>query len=195
MRLGNMRWRHILILRRSHIPEAPGWGTPQMIPRMTQGNAFACQYWDGIISLAENPAKSKTVGKWKYGLVPGSRLSRKLVHRSISSPIAAILVNRYSPRKEQAAMMAMWWATLKNSASIVADRVNTFHDPWHKGHMTDSKVRAAYTPGGVDAIEQNLSSIASDLPHWITRIPRYSGEKSVRSLRGANAGQRCSSQD
>jgi hypothetical protein len=65
-------------------------------------------------------------------------------------------VNRYSPRKQQAAMMAMWWATLKNSSSIVADRVNTFHDPWHKGHMSNSLVRKAYTPAGVDAIEKNL---------------------------------------
>ncbi len=146
---------YLKIKKVSH-PEAAGWGTPQMIPRMTQGNAFACQYWDGVISLAENPKKSKTVGKWRYGLVPGSKFSGKQVHRSISSPIASILVNRYSPRKQQAAMMAMWWATLKNSSSIVADRVNTFHDPWHKGHMSNSLVREAYTPGGVDAIEKNL---------------------------------------
>mgnify|MGYP000262305028 CR=1 FL=1 len=75
---------------------------------------------------------------------------------SIASPIAAILVNKYSPRKEQAALLAMWWATLQKSAEIVADRVNTFHDPWHKGHMTTKLVRDAYTPGGVDAIELNL---------------------------------------
>ena len=176
---------YLNIKKVSH-PEAPGWGTPQMIPRMTQGNAFACQYWDGIISLAENPAKSKTVGKWKYGLVPGSRLSGKLVHRSISSPIAAILVNRYSPRKEKAAMMAMWWATLKNSASIVADRVNTFHDPWHKGHMTDSKVRAAYTPGGVDAIEQNLK-VASP-PIYLTGLLEFQ-DILAKNLSEAYVGQ------
>jgi maltose-binding protein MalE len=141
-------------------PEAAGWGTPQMIPRIAGGKAFACQYWDGIIALNENPKKSKTAGKWKYGLVPGSKHTGKLIHRSISSPIAAILVNRYSPRKEQAALMAMWWATLANSEQIVGDRVNTFHDPWHKGHMTSKTVRTAYTDGGVDAINKNLQITA-----------------------------------
>ncbi len=136
--------------------EAPGWGTPQMIPRIVGNNAFSCQYWDGIIALAENPAKSKTAGKWKYGLVPGSDLSGKRVYRSISSPLAAILVNRHSPRKERAAMLALWWATLANSEQIVGDNVNTFHDPWHKGHMTSDVVEKTYTRGGLDSIEQNL---------------------------------------
>jgi multiple sugar transport system substrate-binding protein len=152
-------------------PEAPGWGTPQMIPRLILGNAFACQYWDGIISLNENPKKSKTVGLWRYGLVPGSKFSGKLIHRSIASPIAAILVNKYSPRKEQAALLAMWWATLQKSAEIVADRVNTFHDPWHKGHMTNKLVRDAYTPGGVDAIELNLK-VASP-PIYLTGLLQF----------------------
>lgn len=137
-------------------PEAPGWGTPQMIPRMTQDKAFSAQYWDGIIALNENPKKSKTAGLWKYGLVPGSRHSGKLIHRSVSSPISSILINKYSPRKEQAAYLAMWYATLKNSEQIVSDRANTFHDPWHKGHMTSKAVKEAYTPGGVAGIERNL---------------------------------------
>ena len=115
--------------------------------------------------------KSKTVGLWRYGLVPGSKFSGKLIHRSIASPIAAILVNKYSPRKEQAALLAMWWATLQKSAEIVADRVNTFHDPWHKGHMTNKLVRDAYTPGGVDAIELNLK-VASP-PIYLTGLLQF----------------------
>ncbi|MGB7618922.1 MAG: extracellular solute-binding protein [Pseudolabrys sp.] len=79
-------------------PEAANWGTPQMIPRIAQGNVVSCQYWDGTAKLNENPAKSKTTGKWLYGLVPGSDFSGKRMHRSISSPLAAILINKYSPR-------------------------------------------------------------------------------------------------
>ena len=112
-------------------PEAPGWGTPQMIPRWFNGQTFGGQYWDGIIAGTNNPNLSKTVGKFRWGLVPGSRVSGKLVHRSISSPIAALLVNRHSPRKRQTAYLAMYMATAKNSSGIVGDPVNTFHDPWH----------------------------------------------------------------
>lgn len=167
-------------------PEAPGWGTPQMIPRIVKGKAFACQYWDGIISLAENPEKSTTTGKWTYGLVPGSKQSGKLMHRSISSPLAAILVNRHSPRKEQAAYMALWWATLKNSEAIVSDRVNTFHDPWHKGHMTSPVVQKAYTPGGVKAIEANLK-VASP-PIYMTGYLEFQ-DTLAKNLSEAYVGQ------
>src|SRR5215831_10271677 len=64
-------------------PEAANWGTPQMIPRIAQGHVVSCQYWDGTAKLNENPEKSKTTGKWLYGLVPGSDFSGKRIHRSI----------------------------------------------------------------------------------------------------------------
>ena len=141
-------------------PESAGWGTPQMIPRIAGGKVASCQYWDGTARLNENKEKSPTVGKWLYGLVPGSDKSGKRIHRSISSPLAAVLVNKYSPRKAQAAYLALWWATLKNSTPIVSDKVNTFHDAWHKGHMTAPSVVENYTPAGMKAIEANMQVVS-----------------------------------
>ncbi|MFY9599742.1 MAG: hypothetical protein WAR02_05875, partial [Pseudolabrys sp.] len=141
-------------------PEAANWGTPQMIPRIAQGNVVSCQYWDGTAKLNENPAKSKTTGKWLYGLVPGSDFSGKRMHRSISSPLAAILINRYSPRKAQAAYLALWLGSGKNSIPIVTDPVNTFNDAWAKEHMTSDAVKKAYSPAGVKAIETNFQVVA-----------------------------------
>ncbi len=138
-------------------PEAPGWGTPQMIPRWFNGQTFGGQYWDGIIAGTNNPNLSKTAGKFRWGLVPGSTVSGKLVHRSISSPIAALLVNRHSPKKRQMAYLAMYMATANNSSGIVGDPVNTFHDPWHKAHFEPgSKPETVYTAQGMAAIQQNL---------------------------------------
>ena len=167
-------------------PESPGWGTPQMIPRITQGNAAMCQYWDGIIALAENPETSKTAGKWRYGLVPGSDLSGRRIHRSVSSPLAAILVNKYSPRKEQAAYLALYWGTLQNSAEIVGDRVNTFHDPWHAGHITHPKVIEAYTEHGLQAVKQNLEVVAP--PIYMTGLLEFQ-DTLAKNLSEAYVGQ------
>lgn len=141
-------------------PEASGWGTPQMIPRIVSGKIVSCQYWDGICKLAENPEKSKTVGKWQFGLVPGSDFSGKRIHRSISSPLGALLINRYSPRKAQAAYLALWLGSGKNSIPIVSDPVNTFNDAWAKEHMTAEPVIKAYTPEGIKAMEQNFQVVA-----------------------------------
>lgn len=137
-------------------PESPGWGTPQMIPRNVGGLTVACQYWDGTIKNNENKEKSKTAGKWAYGLVPGADVGGRRIHRSISSPLTAILVNKYSPRKAAAAYLACWWGTLKSSEQIVGDNVNTFHDAWHRGHMTSKIVQDAYTVDGLKAIEKCL---------------------------------------
>jgi multiple sugar transport system substrate-binding protein len=137
-------------------PESPGWGTPQMIPRIVGGLAVAAQYWNGIIKLNENQEKSKTAGRWLYGIPPGADVGGKRIHRSISSPLAAIVVNRHSPRKTAAAYLACWWGTLKASEQYVSDRINTFHDAWHRGHMTSKLVQEAYTLPGLRATEQSL---------------------------------------
>jgi len=141
-------------------PESGGWGTPQMIPRIAGGNVVSCQYWDGTAKLNENPEKSKTAGKWLYGLVPGSDFSGKRIHRSISSPLAALLINKYSPRKAHAAYLALWLASGKNSIPIVSDRVNTFHDAWAKAHMTAEPVIKSYSAGGIKAVEANFQVVS-----------------------------------
>lgn len=137
-------------------PESPGWGTPQMIPRNAAGLTASYQYWDGSAKLNENTEKSKTAGKWLYGPPPGADVGGKRIVRSISSPLACLLVNKHSPRKEQAAYFALWCSTAKASTVYVADRVDTFHDAWHKAHMTDPGVRAAYSEAGIKAIEKSL---------------------------------------
>jgi multiple sugar transport system substrate-binding protein len=140
-------------------PESSGWGTPQMIPRITGGKVVTCQYWDGTIGQNEREG-SVTRGKWIYGLVPGSKQSGKLKYRSISSPLAAVLVNKYSPRKAQAAYLALWWGTLQNSTRITSDTIISFHDAWNKGHMTAPSVVKKYTPAGIKAIKENLEIVS-----------------------------------
>lgn len=145
-----------LNLKKVSHPEAPGWGTPQMIPQIVGGHVFSAQYWDGTCRQIESDPKSATKGKFLYGLVPGSTLSGKLVHRSISSPLTAVLVNRHSPRKRQAAYMALYWGTLKNSIEIISHPTWTFHDPWQAGHFTSPEVEQRYTKAGLAAIKRNL---------------------------------------
>jgi multiple sugar transport system substrate-binding protein len=140
-------------------PESAGWGTPQMIPRIFGGKVVSCQYWDGTIGQNEKEG-SPTKGKWLYGLVPGSDKSGRRIYRSVSSPLAAVLVNKYSPRKAQAAYLALWWGTLQNSTKIVSDVVVSFHDPWHDGHMTAPSVVSKYTPEGIKAIKSNLQVVS-----------------------------------
>jgi hypothetical protein len=98
--------------------------------------------------------------------VPGSDFSGKRIHRSISSPLAALLINKYSPRKAQAAYLALWLGSGKNSIPIVSDPVNTFHDAWAKEHMTAPQVINAYTPAGIKAIEANFQVVAP--PTYLT---------------------------
>ncbi|HTQ32924.1 MAG TPA: extracellular solute-binding protein [Stellaceae bacterium] len=137
-------------------PDSPSWGTSQMIPHIAAGDVVACQYWGGLIKLCENPAKSKTAGKWLYGLVPGGEAKGKPLYRAAGMPVVVLVVNRHSPRKAAAAYMACWLGTEKASVEMVTDRVNTFHDAWTVGEMSDPRVAEAYTPAGIKAIKANL---------------------------------------
>src|SRR5262249_1326309 len=141
-------------------PEAANWGPPTMIPRIAPGHVVACQDCDGTWKAMKNPKQSKTVDQFYFSVVPGSKLTGKLVRRSISSPLAAILINKYSPRKAQAAYLALWLGSGKNSIPIVSDPVNAFNDAWAKEHMKAEPVRNAYTSGGIEAIETNFQVVA-----------------------------------
>ena len=137
-------------------PDSPSWGTSQMIPHIAAGDVAACQYWGGLIKLCENPEKSKTAGKWLYGLVPGGEANGKPLFRAAGMPVVVLVVNRHSPRKAAAAYMACWLGTEKASVQMVTDRVNTFHDAWTVPEMTDPRVKEAYTSAGLAAIKENL---------------------------------------
>jgi multiple sugar transport system substrate-binding protein len=140
-------------------PEAANWGTPQMIPRIAQGHVVSCQYWDGTCKTIKNPKQSETVGKFYFSVVPGSKLSGKMLRRSISSPLAAILINKYSPRKAQAAYLALWLGSGKNSIPIVSDPVNAFNDAWSNAHFAAPQVIDAYTQEGINAIKKNFEVV------------------------------------
>jgi ABC-type glycerol-3-phosphate transport system substrate-binding protein len=144
-------------------PEAANWGTPQMIPRIAQGHVVACQYWDGTCKTIGNPAQSKTVDKFYFSVVPGSKFSGKMIRRSVSSPLAAILINKYSPRKAQAAYLALWLGSGKNSIPIVSDPKNAFNDAWATAHFAAEPVIKAYSQDGINAIKKNFEVVCPPL--------------------------------
>jgi len=144
-------------------PDSPSWGTSQMIPHIAAGDVYSCQYWGGLIKLQENPAKSKTAGKWIYGSVPGGEANGKPLYRAAGMPVVVLTVNRNSPRKAAAAYLACWLGTEKASSQIVSDRVNTFHDAWTKKEMSDPRVVEAYTQAGIKAIKANLEVAAPNI--------------------------------
>jgi multiple sugar transport system substrate-binding protein len=138
--------------------EASTWGTPQTIPFFNQGNAAMMCYWDGSMGTV-SAANSPTRGKWRFGVVPGSRLTGRLVKRSISQPCVALVVNARGQNPEAAYWLCQYLGGTENSTKIVADPENVFHDAWHPKHMTDPRVFEKYTPEGVKVIEKSLQIV------------------------------------
>ncbi len=135
--------------------EASVWGTTQTIPFFMAGHVAVFSYWDGSIQVVESE-RSATRGKWLFGVVPGSRLTGRLVKRSISQPVVALVINRRGQNPEAAYWLCQFLGGAESSTRIVADKENVFHDPWHPKHMTDDRVIKAYTPEGMKAIEKCL---------------------------------------
>jgi len=131
------------------------WGTTQNIPFVAGGGAFMWTYWSGGPAVAERP-DSKTRGKWVYGVVPGSRMQGRLVKRSVSDPVIAVVINRRGQNPEAAYWLCQYWASPKHSTEIVADPKLQFHDAWAPEHMKDPRVLAKYTPQGVEATAKCL---------------------------------------
>jgi multiple sugar transport system substrate-binding protein len=189
---GHKALEHYLRLKDVSFPDSPSWGTSQMIPHIVAGNVVACQYWGGLIKLCENPAKSKTAGKWLYGLVPGGEVHGKPLFRAAGMPVVVLVVNRYSPHKEAAALLACYLGTEKASVTMVTDRVNTFHDAWTRPEMTDPRVAAAYTPAGVKAIKANLEVASPNIyltgnQEFVDVLDKNLGQAYVGELKAADA--------
>jgi multiple sugar transport system substrate-binding protein len=175
--------------------DSPSWGTTEMIPRIVSGNVVACQYWDGVIKLAENPKKSKTVGKWLYGVVPGGESNGKPLYRAAGMPVVVLTVNRYSPRKAAAAYLACWLGTEPSSVAMVTNRVATFHDAWTVGEMSDPRVATAYTPAGLEAVKQNLEISSPSIYvtgnlEFTDALDKTLGETYVGQVKAADALKR-----
>ncbi len=131
------------------------WATTQNIPFVAAGNVFMWTYWTGGFGVCER-ADSKTKGKWSYGVVPGSRLTGRLVKRSVSDPVLGVLVNRRGQNPEAAYWLCQYWTTPKHSTELVADPKLQFHDPWAPEHFKDPRVAAKYTPQGMEATAKCL---------------------------------------
>ena len=177
------------------VPDSPSWGTSQMIPHIASGHVFACQYWGGLIKLCENPEKSKTAGKWNYGVVPAGEAKGKPLWRAAGMPVVVLVVNRHSPRRAAAAYMACWLGTEESSLEMVADRVNTFHDAWTVPEMTDPRVMEAYTPAGVKAIKANLEVASPSIYltgnlEFIDALDKNLGQGYVGQIKAAEVLQR-----
>ncbi len=136
-------------------PDMAQWGTPQNIPFIIKGNVFAVNYWPGLIQLSEAPA-SPTKGKWLYGVVPGSRVKGRLIKRSCSAPLSGWVVNKLGQNPEAAALLAMYLTTVENSARVVGDDENAFHDPWRPEHFRDKVIASKYVgdKGGIAALQK-----------------------------------------
>jgi multiple sugar transport system substrate-binding protein len=131
------------------------WGTTQNIPFVAGGGAAMWTYWTGAFGVAER-GDSKTKGKWAYGVVPGSRATGRLVKRSVSEPVIALVINRRGQNPEAAYWLCQYLSTPKHSTEVVADPKLQFHDAWAPEHMTDKRVLAKYTPQGVEATRKCL---------------------------------------
>ena len=143
-----MEW--YLAVKNSSTKEIGIWATTQNIPYVCGGGAAEWTYWTGAFGVCER-GDSKTKGKWMYGVVPGSRMTGRLVKRTISEPVVSLMINQRSANAEAAYWLCQYWASPKHSTDIVADPKLQFHDAWAPEHMTDERVLRKYTPDGVKA--------------------------------------------
>jgi len=81
------------------------------------------------------PGQVEAAGQWLYGLVPGSVSRARRIHRRSPRRSPRCSFNKYSPRKAQAAYLALWLGSgKKQHPDRVPTRVNTFNRCLAKEH-------------------------------------------------------------
>ena len=113
-------------------PEAADWGTPQMIPRIAQrqrgrpaNTGTAPRKTQREPGASRRPSASGSMASCRAPKFTGK----------MRPPLDLVAARgdagqQVLPRKAQAAYLALWLGSGKNSIPIVSDQVNTFHDAW-----------------------------------------------------------------
>jgi multiple sugar transport system substrate-binding protein len=152
---GRAAVEHYLATKEFSTRDIAVWGTTQNIPFVVRGGAAMWTYWTGAFGVSQRP-DSKTRGKWRYGVVPGSRMQGHLVKRTVSEPVITLIINRRGQNPEAAYWLCQYWSTPEHSTEIVADPKLQFTDPWAPETFKDARVAAKYTPEGLEATRKCL---------------------------------------
>ncbi len=151
-------------------PDVLSFGYVETVEAMTSGAVFSNITWPAAGKNVNDPATSKTAGKWGYALVPGYVVGGAPNPKSMAAPGYTVIVSNYSKKDKEACYLYTQWYTspenliianknLKGNTDIIRESI--FNDPsW-----------ADLFPGAEDYVATQKANLAIAVPDPV--LPGY----------------------
>jgi len=120
-------------------PDIVSWGYDEQMTTYVSGNAFTFNTWPNICKQAEDPERSKIVGKSGYGLSPGYMVNGKLSRRILGEGTYFSCVNSWGKNPELAYLYALAMSSPELSVELITYPMSNA-DPFRREHFSDPKI-------------------------------------------------------
>lgn len=140
------------------------------VAAMQQGTTFSNITWPAAGKNINDPATSKTVGKWGYTTVPGYVVNGKPNPKTMSAPGYNCVVSAYSRKNKEAAYLYSQWYTSPENLKLANMNLKGNTDVIHQPLFEDPDLQNLF-PGAAEYLKAQLANLAQAIPDPV--IPGY----------------------
>jgi multiple sugar transport system substrate-binding protein len=120
-------------------PDIQGWGTPQIYPFFTSGQAFSVMTFPSLVGYAQSNPKSVVKDQMLSCLIPATQVNGKQQRYSPQAAGTGYMVSRYSKHPELAYYFLQWLTGPTKGDEAIADPQG-FWDPFRQTNLTDPAI-------------------------------------------------------
>jgi multiple sugar transport system substrate-binding protein len=150
--------------------DALSYGYVETVEAMTSGAAFSNITWPAAGKNANDPATSKTAGKWGYALVPGYVVNGAPNPKSMAAPGYTIIVSSYSKKDKEACYLYTQWYTSPENLIEADKNLKGNTDVIRESIFTDSSMADLF-PGADTYLEAQKANLGVAVPDPV--LPGY----------------------
>ena len=139
-----------------------GWGTPQIYPFWSSGQAFSVMSFPSIVGFANANPDSQIKGQQLSCIIPGVEIGGKLVRRSAQAAGAGYMVSRYSKHPELAYYFLQWLTGPTKGDEAIADPKG-FWDPLRQSNLSNPAIAEKFGQQFLETTIENAKYATSIL--------------------------------
>jgi ABC-type glycerol-3-phosphate transport system substrate-binding protein len=139
-----------------------GWGTPQIYPFWSSGQAFSVMSFPSIVGFGNTNPDSQIKGQQLSCVIPGVEVGDKLVRRSTQAAGTGYMVSRYSKHPELAYYFLQWLTGPTKGDEAIADPKG-FWDPMRHSNLNNSAITEKFGQQFLETTMENATYATSML--------------------------------
>lgn len=151
-------------------PDVLSYGYTETLASMQNGSVFSNMTWPAAGKNVNDPAASKTAGKWGYAVVPGYVVNGSPNPKSMAAPGYTVIVSNYSKKNKEACYLYTQWYTSPENLILANKNLGGNTDIIRESIFSDPSWADLF-PGAEDYVAAQKANLAVAVPDPV--LPGY----------------------